>query len=100
MSILANCYIKLFSIKVAEDSHGNAYYQSKFTDESGKRKRYVIYNKNNNQDIGVSSQDGYCWLHYLTDDLPTELSNGEYDKEVSVTKFSKNYSGSYVSWKP
>src|SRR4051812_5000620 len=60
---------KFFSKKVGQDEFGNEYRLSFLRDYLGKNKRFVIYNG-----IDLSSKVPpiwHAWLHYLSDDIPT-----------------------------
>ncbi len=68
MSILDKIWIRLNNCRVATDSNGNEYYQSKKADYLGRNARYVIYK--DAPEPSTVPPIFHAWLHYLSDEIP------------------------------
>ena len=110
-------YTAFSGIFIGKDEFGNKYYQSKKVDsESGKKKRWVIYN-GEPEPSKVPAQ-WFGWLHYQTDIQPmakqrrldwekphlpnlTGTKNAYFPPNSTVAGGQKiKKSGNYEAWKP
>lgn len=94
-------YTWLFGEYVGDDSFGNKYYRSKAEEGrhvglSKKERRWVIYN-------GLAEPSKvppywHSWLHYITDELPTEEDKqAEYEWEKP---HQPNFTGTMLAYRP
>lgn len=57
--------------RVGQDSLGNVYYESKASDHSGRKRRWVIYSGPN--DASRVPPEWHGWLHNTIDALPQDI---------------------------
>lgn len=57
--------------KVGEDGDGNVYFEAKKADETGRRRRWVIYNGPN--DASRVPPEWHGWLHGQIDSVPDDV---------------------------
>ncbi len=116
MSIQNFIFTLIRGKKVGEDVYGNRYYTS--TKKAGahigrrdKARRWVKYN--GKVEPSKVPPMWHAWLHYMSDELPTEQEGFEWQKEhlPNLTGTGKNYTpvntesktepkGTYSSWNP
>ncbi|MDO1558839.1 NADH:ubiquinone oxidoreductase subunit NDUFA12 [Brevundimonas sp. 2R-24] len=79
---------------VGKDVFGNRYYESKDTSSyDGRRRRWVIYN--GYAEASKVPPDWYGWLHYTSDDLPSDQDVGpRYEKP-----HLPNLTGTPMAWR-
>ncbi len=113
MTIATRIYTKLFAKAVGEDEFGNKYYTLPRKDSMGRVKRMVLYAGKPEASKVPPSWHG--WLHYTTDDIPTQRYKWQKDHHENLTGTDKAYfpsgymdsdnkrapaSGDYEAWKP
>lgn len=109
MTMINNIYIKCLCDKIAEDTLGNKYYESKYArDYLGHKKRYVIYS--GDQNPLMVSGIYYEWLHYMRDDISVHNLDGVHkvsnccDRVQAKTDYKSSCNSrladSYVRWTP
>ncbi len=114
MSLLDNIWIKLTADFVGVDESGNKYYSSHKVDYLGRKRRYVIYNIDN--DPSAISPAWHMWLHHLADNAPQTRENSFVWQKPRIpnstgTKMAyhplgmnccrrKNVSADYEKWQP
>ena len=65
--------------EVGRDEFGNRYFRHRITPKYGRRKRWVLYKGMAEPSKVPPAWHG--WLHYTTDDLPSETSSPTYTWE-------------------
>lgn len=108
MSFLDKLWIRVFCRKIGEDEFGNLYYIGKSANYLGKYKRYVYYNGSNNS--SKVPPMWHAWLHYLSDDVPSNIENYQWQKthQPNLTGTKHAYRptctnpklSSYSAWAP
>jgi len=109
--MINSLWVKLSSKKVGRDHFGNEYFLGKNKNYLGKNKRFVIYN-GTDQSSKVPPV-WHAWLHYLSDELPTDIKKDRYSWQqehipnLTGTKHAYNPSNStpeeidvYSKWTP
>lgn len=111
MSFVNSLWVKFFCKQVGVDQFGNKYFVGNSKNYLGRNKRYVLYN---GIDDGSKVPSGWhAWLHYLSDELPSEKKQEVYEWQINHiqnltgTKMAYDPSKSkyiklesYSSWKP
>lgn len=77
--------------KVGEDQQGNIYYR-----ERGGKRRWVIY-RNGPVEASRVPAEWHGWLHYMTDELPTEV---DYSAKEWEQEHQANMTGSKDAYRP
>lgn len=95
MSFINSLYVKLFSKKIGQDEFGNSYYLSKSRDYLGNNKRYVLYN--GMDESSKIPPMWHAWLHYMSDELPSENDNISFSWQKSHLP---NLSGTKYAYDP
>ncbi len=112
MQSLQSLFIKLSSTQIGSDQHGNKYYQSKYTDFFGRKRRYMIYN--GMAEPSKAPAGWYSWLHHLRNDAPSREEKYEWQQERqpnltgTILAYSplgkktcrQKVSADYSAWKP
>jgi NADH:ubiquinone oxidoreductase subunit len=95
MSIIDSLSIRFFFKKVGTDQFGNKYFVGNKKNYLGQNKRYVIYK-------GIC--DGskipaiwHAWLHYSSQDFPSDSSGIDYDWQISHVQ---NLTGTKEAYNP
>lgn len=111
MSFVNSLWVKFFCKQVGSDQFGNKYLIGNSKNYLGRKKRYVLYN--GIEDGSKVPASWHAWLHYLSDELPSENSQKNYEWQIehiqnlTGTKMAYNPSKSkhiklksYSSWRP
>ena len=78
--------IKFFADFIGEDPLGNLYYQSQESNYLGQKVRRVLYKSGNS--ISSVSPCYHAWLHYMTDQFPTDKDNNHaWQKEYKPEQY-------------
>ena len=105
--LLDHLWIKITCKFIEQDSNGNKYYESYFSDYLGTKFRHVI--KTTNLEPSSMNSDWYMWLHYLSDTIPKDKKKFRWQKDrkpnQTGTKNSyiadrKTVSAEYIKWQP
>lgn len=80
---------------IGQDSQGNLYFESKQADESGLKRRWVIYDGSN--DASRVPPEWHGWLHH-THDLPPTESEGRVRSWEKP--YEANLTGSPAAYRP
>ncbi|RWS26218.1 putative NADH dehydrogenase [ubiquinone] 1 alpha subcomplex subunit 12-like protein [Leptotrombidium deliense] len=83
---------------VGEDKYGNKYYQNNYFPYA--KNRWVVYNEKCFWDYDGSQvpAEWHNWLHYMTDDTPTEKPRVQYDWMMDHTENMSGTSSQYVPY--
>lgn len=112
MQVLQSFFIKLSAKQVGSDQHGNKYYESRYADFFGRKRRYMIYN--GIAEPSKAPAEWYSWLHHLRNEVPSAVSKYEWQQEriPNLTGTSAAYnplgdgkarqkvSADYSAWNP
>lgn len=111
MSFVNSLWVKFFCKQVGSDQFGNKYFIGNSKNYLGHKKRYVLYN--GIEDGSKVPAGWHAWLHYLSDELPSENPQKNYEWQIehvqnlTGTKMAYNPSKSkhiklesYSSWRP
>lgn len=79
MSLETRILTCLFGSHVGTDRFGNRYYQTRRIPKEGRRRRWVVY-KGIDEPSKVPPE-WHGWLHYTTNDTPSETQRYDWQKE-------------------
>ena len=78
MTFATKLFVRFFCSRIGQDDFGNAYYQSKGKDSSGKYRRLVLY-----KGLAEASKVPamwHAWLHYTIDEAPLNQVHYKWEK--------------------
>ncbi len=108
MQIIDRILLKVSSKEVGQDDVGNRYFESYSKDYLGRKKRLVIYK--GLEEASKIDTSWYSWMHYLTNDIPSDLDQYPWQKhripnltgteqsKIPNTNWVKNIN--YIKWQP
>ncbi len=95
MSLVNSLWVKLFCKQVGVDQFGNKYFIGKRKNYLGQSKRYVLYN--GIDDGSKVPAQWHAWLHYLSQELPSDEKQEEYDWQIDHVQ---NLTGTRMAHNP
>lgn len=95
MSFINGLWVKFFCKQVGVDQFGNKYFVGNSKNYLGHNKRYVLYNGIN--DGSKVPARWHAWLHYLSNELPSEKSQKDYEWQI---EHIQNLTGTKAAYDP
>lgn len=95
MSFINGLWVKFFCKQVGVDQFGNKYFVGNSKNYLGHNKRYVLYNGIN--DGSKVPARWHAWLHYLSEKLPSEESQKDYEWQI---EHIQNLTGTKAAYDP